>query len=83
MSPGWGDNPQDLKMGARCAKKEVVSLSGLHLVGLAWYWRFICKHRLLMLQVQGAMGGGEGETNPSLPIGGQKWPALSIPSHSI
>merc|ERR1719318_2076768 len=50
-----GDNLEDLEMGARCAEKAVALLSGLQLCGLAWYWRFMCEHRLLMLQVQGAM----------------------------
>ena len=49
------DNLEDLEMGARCAEKAVVLLSWQQLCGLAWYWRFMCAHRLLMLQVQGTM----------------------------
>ena len=49
------DNLEDLEMGARCAEKAVVLLSWQQLCGFAWYWRFMCEHRLLMLQVQGTM----------------------------
>jgi hypothetical protein len=45
-----GDNLEDSEMGARCAEK-----ADMQLCGLAWYWRFMCEHRLLMLQVHGAM----------------------------
>ena len=77
----FGDNLRDLEKGVRCAEKAVVLLSGLKLCGLAWYWRFMCEHRLIMLQVQGAIvrtgesvvgrrerkgvGEGEQETEPT------------------
>jgi len=50
-----GDNHEDLEMGVKCAEKALVVLAGQQLCGLAWYWRFMCEHRLLMLQVQEAM----------------------------
>ena len=50
-----GDNHEDLEMGVKCAEKALVLLAGQQLSGLAWYWRFMCEHRLLMLQVQEAM----------------------------
>ena len=50
-----GDNTEDLEMGTKCCGKAATLLSGSYLEGLAWFWKFKCEHRLMMLQVQGAI----------------------------
>ena len=50
-----GDNKGDLETGARCAEQAARLLQDQALArGWALYWRFMCEHRLLMLQVSEA-----------------------------
>ena len=51
-----GDNTDDLEMGARCAEQAAKLLAGSSLgLGLALYWRFMCEHRMLQVQIQEAV----------------------------
>ena len=47
-----GDNTDDLKMGSRCAEKAASMLAGDgQFLGWALFWRFMCDHRTMMVQI--------------------------------
>ena len=47
-----GDNTEDLKMGSRCAEKAASMLAGDgQNLGWALFWRFMCDHRSMMVQI--------------------------------
>ena len=47
-----GDNTEDLKMGSRCAEKAASMLAGDgQNLGWALFWRFMCDHRTMMVQI--------------------------------
>ena len=48
-----GDNTEDLKTGSKCAEKAASMLAGDgQALGWALFWRFMCDHRTLMVQIQ-------------------------------